>query len=414
MINIKDLKKNFTSVKKYIELKDPSFPVEKLYELYLKKNLLIQEITSFKEEINNLSEKVKNNLNLCEPIKLEVKKIKENISLKEQSLNETIKEYDNLILSCPNIPSEDLPVGTKNDNFICRKYGQKPIFNFNPKHHLDLLNNHCGEMMSFGTKVTKSGFFAYEGKVAWILYRLANICMKFNEKHGFNVVYIPQLANYNTIQNAGNLPRFQDELFFVKDSDLILIPTAEVILSSYCAGKNIDHSKLPIRLTSWTRCYRKEVGGYGANERGLIRIHEFEKIEIFSFTTEEQSEKEHIYMVETVEKLLQLFNLHYQVVLLATQDCSFSSTKTYDIELWLPGQGQYKEVSSISNCTDFQTRRSESKYTKNNKSFLMHSLNGSSLALPRLMVALIETWQNHDGIDLDGIHSKLSEIEQKI
>jgi seryl-tRNA synthetase len=241
------------------------------------------------------------------------------------------------------------------------------------------------------------------------------ICLKHNQKYGFNVIHIPQLANVKTVTQAGNLPRFKDELFFIENEDLVLIPTAEVILASYLENAFLEKKNLPVRLTSWTKCYRKEAGGYGAQERGLIRIHEFEKIEIFSYVLPECAENEHNMMVKCVEDLLNIFGLHYQVVLLASRDCSFSSSKTYDIELWLPGQQQFKEVSSISNCSDFQSRRSMAKYKNDKNNDLLYTLNGSSLALPRLMVALIENWQTEkEEIDFNGLFSLLDSIEKNI
>jgi seryl-tRNA synthetase len=414
MINVKDFKKNFDIIKKKINQKDPSFPVDELYNLHLRRNSLLQSISLYNEQINNLSNPSKTLNMTMESIKIEVKNIKEKLEIDKIEFELVDKKYENLLLSCPNIPSDDIPHGTKNENYHCRTFGNKPSFNFAAANHLDLLTKHQPHTINFGAIAAKSGFYCYQNKVAWLLYRLANICLKFNEKKGFSVTYIPQVANYQTIENAGNLPRFKEELFFLNHADLILIPTAEVILASYCANQVHGIEKLPIRLTSWTRCYRKEIGGYGANERGLIRVHEFEKIELFSFTSQDQSNTELEFMVQTVEELLQLFNIHYRVMLLATGDCSFSSTKTYDIEIWLPGQNDYKEVSSISNCTDFQARRSNSKYTENGKNYLMHTLNGSSLALPRLMVALIETWQTRDGIDFDGLFALIAEIEKNI
>lgn len=414
MINIKDLKKNFDQIRKHILDKDPAFPIDKLWELYNKRNTILQEISLYNEKINVLSNNVKIGCNDHHDVQLEVKDIKKKQQILQKDFEKIEQEFNLLALSCPNIIFDDVPLGTKNENFCCRTFSHQPQFSFQPKNHLELLTIYSKDTIAFGSKISKGGFYAYEDKIAWLIYRLAFICLKYNEKNGFRVLHIPQVANYETIKNAGNLPRFTDELFFIANMDLILIPTAEVVLASYCQDRIYQYDQLPVRITSWTRCYRKEVGGYGANERGLIRIHEFEKIELFSFTSEDRSQQELEYMVKLVEGLLQLFNIHYKVMLLASQDCSFSSAKTYDIEIWLPGQNQYKEVSSISNCTDFQARRSNTKYVKNGKNYLMHTLNGSSLALPRLMVALIENWQNKDGIDFDGLFHLLSEIEQKI
>jgi seryl-tRNA synthetase len=411
MINLKLLKQDKEKIKKLILSKDPSFNIDRLIDLHEAYIASLKDISELQEKINTLSD-YKNQSQSRETIKEEVKRIKEILIEKTKAHELHEKNFFDYAYTCPNIPMESLPEGGKEHNFVERYAGEKPTFSFSPKNHVSLLTKNNEKIFNFGSGVAKSGFFAYESQIAWLIYRIALICLKHNEKEGFSVIHVPQVANTETITCAGNLPRFKDELFFINGEDLALIPTAEVILSSYCKESQIEIKDLPVRLTAWTKCYRKEAGGYGANERGLIRIHEFEKIEIFSFTSEETSEAEQKKMIATVEKLLNRFGLHYQVVLLARQDCSFSSAKTYDIELWLPGQNQYKEVSSISNCTDFQSRRSKSKYKDGKKSTLLHTLNGSSIALPRLLVALLETWQEESGqINFKGLCDLIKKIE---
>ncbi len=415
MINLKLFKKNPNQIKEKILQKDPLFEVDELLVLLNQHNSIIIEISRLQEKVNKLSQFSLQKSNNFDDIKEEVKKIKILIQSSNNELNFIEEKFNSLLLSCPNLIQDDLPIGGKEFNKVIKKVGQIPKFNFNIKNHVQLLENYSSYDFTFGSKVAKSGFFAYKDKLAWLIYRLAMICLKHNEKHGFTVIHIPQLANTKSITQAGNLPRFKDELFFLENEDLILIPTAEVILASYLEDSFLSKKDLPIRLTSWTRCYRKEAGGYGAQERGLIRIHEFEKIEIFSYVLPEEVEKEHNMMVGCVESLLNLFQLPYQVVLLASMDCSFSSSKTYDIELWLPGQNQYKEVSSISNCSDFQSRRSKAKYKNDKNNDLLYTLNGSSLALPRLMVALVENWQTESGgINFEGLFSLLDNIEKNI
>lgn len=414
MINLKLLKKDKVNIKEMILSKDPGFNVDELIKLHDQYVASENEIAELQEKINKLSNQNNQNTSL-DIIKEEVKKIKKVIAEKINDHKIIERSFFDLAYSCPNIPMADLPLGGKEKNFVERMGGAKPRFSFSPKNHVELLSKQNEKDFNFGTIVAKSGFYAYTTQLAWLIYRLALICLKHNELEGFKVIHLPQVANQETITCAGNLPRFKGELFFLENEDLALIPTAEVILSSYAKESHIDSKELPLRLTAWTKCYRKEAGGYGAHERGLIRIHEFEKIEIFSFTTQEQSESEHARMIHVAEKLLERFGLHYQVVLLARQDCSFSSAKTYDIELWLPGQNQFKEVSSISNCTDFQSRRSKAKYREGKKTNLLHTLNGSSLALPRLMVALLESWQTESGeINFEGLFALIKKIENDL
>lgn len=244
-----------------------------------------------------------------------------------------------------------------------------------------------------------SNFALYKGEAVMVVYKLMLSMVMHNTQRGFLPILPPFLVNEKTLEGAGNYPRFTDEAYEVKDEDLFTTPTAEVNLTSMYRDQIVLSQDLPIRMTAWTSCFRREAGGYGAMERGLIRIHQFDKAEIYSICEPERAELEQDYMLATAEGILQMLGLHYRVSLLAAQDCSFSSAKTYDIEVWMPGQGDYKEVSSVSNCTDFQSRRSEIRYRElpGVKPKLVSTLNGSSLALPRLLVALMETYQQADG-----------------
>jgi seryl-tRNA synthetase len=223
--------------------------------------------------------------------------------------------------------------------------------------------------------------------------------LKNNVKYGFEPILPPYLVTEKALYNSGNLPKFRGDYYEIPAHNLCLIPTAEVSLTNMYANKILQTKQLPLRMTAWTSCFRSEAGAYGALERGLIRIHQFEKCELYSICEPETSNKELDMMVSCGENILQMLGLHYRISLLATQDCSFPSAKTLDIEVWLPGQQQYYEVSSCSNCTDFQSRRAQIRYRSNNdeKPKLVHTLNASSLALPRLMVALMETYQQIDG-----------------
>ena len=207
------------------------------------------------------------------------------------------------------------------------------------------------------------------------------------------------MVNEKALTNSGNLPKFRGDFYSMPDDGLSLIPTAEVSLTNIHANQILELQRLPIRYTAWTSCFRREAGSYGAEERGLIRIHQFEKVELYSICEPEKSNEELELMTSCAQDLLKQLGLHYRVSLLAAQDCSFSSSKTFDIEIWLPGQKAFYEVSSCSNCTDFQARRAKIRYREENKTkpTLVHTLNGSSLALPRLMVALMEQYQQKDG-----------------
>jgi seryl-tRNA synthetase len=233
--------------------------------------------------------------------------------------------------------------------------------------------------------------------------------IKNNVKYGYEPIIPPFLVNEQALINSGNLPKFKGDFYEITDDQLCLIPTAEVSLTNIHANQILDENNLPKKYTAWTSCFRREAGGYGTGERGLIRIHQFEKVEIYTICKPENSNNELDKMLACAEDLLQQLGLCYQVSLLAAQDCSFSSSKTYDIEVWLPGQQKFYEISSCSNCTDFQARRAKIRYRNGDgKPVLAHTLNGSSLALPRLMIALMEQYQQKDGsIDLPQILKKV-------
>lgn len=414
VINFKFFKKNRAIFKKHIKKKDPSFPVEELFSVYEEYHDYEVKVTALKNEVNLLSKEFSRKTPTTAD-RERVKAIKKDILHFESERASLEKKYRELEASCPNIVDDDVPFGNKEANQVISCYKEKPVFSFTPQHHLALLEKYNVSTFAYSNTISGSGFFAYEGKLAWVIYKLAMICLQHNEVWGFNVVHVPLVARQDALFCSGNLPRFSEELFYLEGKSSLLIPTAEAVLASYTRGRSFLAKELPVRLTSWTRCYRKEVGGYGSQERGLIRMHEFEKVEIFSFCEENKSEEEHRYFLACVESLLQKFDLHYQVVLLAAQDTSFASSKTYDIELWLPGQNAYKEVSSISNCHDFQARRAKAKYKEKEglPSQYFHTLNGSSLALPRLMVALLEVWQTASGeIDFDGLLDFLDAVEK--
>lgn len=247
--------------------------------------------------------------------------------------------------------------------------------------------------------MSASNFALYRGDAVRLMYALEMFMLNNNQEHGYEPIVPPYLVNAKALEGASNFPRFKDEVFAVPADDLYLIPTAEVSLANLYRDKILSSEELPIRMTALTSCFRREAGGYGATERGLIRMHQFEKVELFSLATPEESAHEQERMLACAESILKKLGLHYRVSLLAAQDCSFASSKTFDIEIWMPGQKEYKEVSSVSNCTDFQSRRCGIRYRDQAgaKPKLVHTLNGSSLALPRLMVALFEAGQRADG-----------------
>ena len=321
------------------------------------------------------------------------------LKIKEDELGEVEQKFYHHYLFAPNLPEADIPVGGKLENKVVKTVGSKPSFAFPIKNHVEL-----GEKLGWfdfdrAAIITGSNFALYKKESVDLLYALTMLMLKNNREFGFDPIIPSVLINEKSLETASNFPRFKDEMYAITADNLYLTPTAEVNLANLYRDAILSQDQLPIRMTAWTSCFRREAGTYGATERGLIRIHQFEKVELYSLTEPEHSNEELDRMVACAESILQKLGLHYRISLLAGQDCSFASAKTYDIEVWLPGQNAYYEVSSASNCTDFQSRRGMIRYKKagEHKTRLVHTLNASSLALPRLMVALMEVYQQEDG-----------------
>ncbi|MBD3272966.1 serine--tRNA ligase [Candidatus Dependentiae bacterium] len=396
MIDLNLLRKDTQKIKNLILKKEPSFEIDKLIEQDKKVRSLLTEIENLRKQKNDLAQKGKQGV--TQELREQSIEIGKSLKTKEKELQDLESEFKKLLLSCPNIPQEDIPEGNKESNKVVSTFGSKKEFDFEPKNHVQL--NEKLEWFDFDAATVMSGsnFVLYKKDAVKLIYALTNLMIKNNVSYGFEPVLPPFLVKEQSLINSGNLPKFEGDFYKTQD-DLCLIPTAEVSLTNMHAKQILNADQLPIRYASWTSCFRREAGGYGASDRGLIRIHQFEKVEIYSICKPQDSNEELVKMIKAAENLLQKLGLHYRVSMLAAQDCSFASSKTYDIEVWLPGQKEYYEVSSCSNCTDFQSRRAKIRYRKDSdsKPELVHTLNASSLALPRLMVALMETYQQKDG-----------------
>lgn len=397
MIDLNLLRQDAQKIKKLILKKEPGFEVDKLIDLDEKVRVLKTELENLRKEKNELA--FKGAQGITEAIREKSIEIGRLIKSKDKELSQIEQEFKELYLSCPNLLMDDVPVGNKESNKVVKTVGKKPEFKFKPKNHLQLNEKLNWFDFDVAAKMSGSNFVVYKGDSVKLIYALTHLMMKNNAKYGFSPIIPPYLVTDQALINSGNLPKFEGDFYKVNDDGLNLIPTAEVSLTNLYAGKTFDVEKLPERNFAWTSCFRREAGGYGATDRGLIRIHQFEKVEVYSVCEPEKSNKELDMMIACAQDILQQLGLHYQISLLAAQDTSFSSAKTFDIEVWLPGQNEYYEVSSCSNCTDFQARRAGIKFRRQNskKAEFANTLNASSLALPRLMVALMETYQNDDG-----------------
>ncbi len=377
--------------------KDPSFPAEKLIALDSQMREMKTAVETLRSKKNELALLAKTGI--TDDIRDQSKQIGSDLKTKLIALEKVEEDFKQLYLSTPNLPLSDIPVGGKEKNKMVKEWGEKPSFNFPIKHHVDLMEKLGWIDFETAAKIAGSNFALYKNESVSLLYALTRFMLKQNKEHGFNLMLPPVIVNEKSLETSGNFPKFKDEVYSIPADKLYLSPTAEVGLVNMYRDEIIDYEKLPIRNMAWTSCFRREAGNYGAHERGLIRIHQFEKVELVSLCNPEESRDELERMVSCAESILQKLKLHYRISLLASQDMSFQAAQTFDIEVWLPGQKSYYEVSSASNCTDFQARRGLMRFRspEDKKIHLVHTLNASSLALPRLMVALVETYQQADG-----------------
>ena len=370
--------------------KDRWLGLQKSEALKNKKNKLSAEVGQLKQKGQNASELME-----------EVRTI--NISIKE--LDEKIRAWEQLVqeklLVIPNIPEDSITDGADEcANRLVRVWGTKPEFLFKPKNHVEI-----GERLDLidfkrAAKISGARFVVYKGLGAGLLRALINFMIDVQTReNGYQELYPPFLVNKESMQGTGQLPKFEEELFATRNDPLYLIPTAEVPVTNFHRDEILEEESLPICYAAYTPCFRREAGSYGKDTQGLIRQHQFDKVELVKFSRPEESSAELETLVENAESILKKLNLHYRVMELCAGDLGFSAAKTYDLEVWLPSQDTYREISSCSNFTDYQARRARIRCKKRSggKPEFVHTLNGSGLAAGRLFVALLENYQQEDG-----------------
>lgn len=377
--------------------------IDKILQIDKDLRTSISDIQTLQEQRNQISKdagKAKSEGNEEHFIKLnkEVQKIKESISKNDVTRAEIELELNGILSSLPNIPSKDLPIGKDDSsNLEIKKEGE--VAKNKTPHHYEI-----GEEMNaldFETAAELSGsrFVISSGNIARLERALANFMIDVHiNEHGYKEINIPYLVKEDSMYGTGQLPKFSDDQYKT-DNDLWLIPTAEVPLTNLVRKKILDEEDLPLRFTAFSQCFRKEAGAAGRDTRGMIRLHQFPKVELVSVTKPDESEDELERMLSCAEKILQLLELPYRVVLLSTGDIGFSAHKTYDLEVWFPSEEKYREISSCSNCLDFQARRMNSKFkSKNdNKNIFLHTLNGSGVAVGRALAAILENYYDEKG-----------------
>jgi seryl-tRNA synthetase len=333
--------------------------------------------------------------------RLQARHLGERIAALEQELQALEQELQQVALTIPNLPHSTVPDGRDGGgNIVVRTWGEPRRFSFPPRPHWEI-----GEQLGIldfarGARLARARFPLYRGAGAMLEWALVQFMLDLHvHQHGYTPILPPFLVNRATMTASGNLPKFADQLFHCPEDDLFLVPTAEVDLVNLYMDEILAEDQLPLRLTAYTPCFRREAGASGRDTRGLIRVHQFNKVELVKLTTPETSYDELEGMVKDAAHVLELLGLPYQVVLLCSGDMGFAAAKTYDLEVWLPGQGEYREISSCSNCEDFQARRGNVRYRPagGGKPRFVHGLNGSGVAVGRTVVALLENYQEEDG-----------------
>jgi seryl-tRNA synthetase len=345
----------------------------------------------------------------------EMKSVSDRIKGLDTDLSELEKKIKSLLESLPNIPADDVPAGGKENNELIRTWGKKPEFNFEPKDHVELVNSLNLIDYERGVKMGGNGFWLYKGDGAILEWAILNYFVKEHLKDGYEFILPPHILIYQCGYTAGQFPKFEDDVFQLnppptpsqegmkpeegKEFEQFLLPTAETALINYHRDEILQEEELPKKYFAYTPCYRKEAGSYRTEERGMIRGHQFNKVEMFQYTRPEDSEQALEELIEKAERLVQGLGLHYQVSKLAAGDASPSMAKTYDLEVWIPSMGEYKEVSSASNAHDYQARRGNIRFKRKEtgKNEYIHTLNASGLATSRLIPAIVEQFQQEDG-----------------
>ena len=404
MLELKYTREHLEEVKEKIGRRGQTVDWERFAKLDAERREILQESESLRAKRNQVSdliaEKKKKKLDAREEIAA-MKEVSNRIKELESGLAEKEEALQGIMLTIPNIPHESVVVGQgEGDNPEIRKWGKIPEFSFKPQPHWDI--GEALDILDFdrGAKITGARFTLYKGLGARLERALLNFMLDLHtSEHGYQEVLPPFLVNRKSMTGTGQLPKFEEDLFKLSDPDYFLIPTAEVPVTNIHQDEILAEEDLPLCYTAYTPCFRKEAGSYGKDTRGLIRQHQFNKVELVKFTTPETSYEELEKLTRHAEEVLRRLGIPYRVIMLCTGDLGFSASKTYDLEAWLPGQGVYKEISSCSNFEDFQARRANIRYRPKGRkgTEFVHTLNGSGLAIGRTLVAVLENFQQEDG-----------------
>jgi seryl-tRNA synthetase len=404
MLDIKYLKQNIDFVRQKMDERGQKIDFDRFIDLDAKRRDILQAVETLRNERNSVSKQVGELKKKKEDASALIEKMG-NVSAKikeyDESLRVTEEELNTFVMIVPNIQHESVPQGMgSEDNSVVRSWGEKPVFSFEPKQHFEL-----GESLNIldfarGAKITGARFTVSRGAGAAMERALVSFMLDLHvEKHGYTEVLTPFMVNAESMTGTGQLPKFKEDLFKIEGMEYYLIPTAEVPVTNIYREEILEEDKLPIYLVAYSPCFRSEAGSYGKDTRGLIRQHQFNKVEMVKFSKPETSYDELEKLTANAEEVLEKLGIAYRTACLCTADLGFSSAKTYDVEAWMPGQNTYREISSCSNFEDFQARRASIRFrrTDSGKVDFVHTLNGSGLAVGRTVVAILENYQQADG-----------------
>lgn len=402
MLDVKWLIQNTKIVEQALKNRKSDLSLDTVISLNEERKGLQKEFDELRALQNQKSKEIglaKRNGDDASTIMQEMQDVAQKVKDLNQKQSEVEEQLKAQLLQFPNIPHESVPVGQdEEDNKETHKWGEKPSFNFKPKEHWEL-----GESLGYldferGAKIAGARFTLYRGPIAKLERALIQFMLDTHtEEHGYEEVLPPFLVNSNSLLGTGQLPKFAEDLFKTENHNYYLIPTAEVPVTNIYNGEILKEEDLPKYFCAYTPCFRSEAGSHGKDTKGLIRQHQFNKVELVKLVKPENSFDELEKLTKDAEAILQKLGLHYRVVTLCTGDLGFSSTKTYDIEVWLPGQDKYREISSCSNFVDFQARRMNTRFKREKKPEFVHTINGSGLAVGRTVVAILENYQQEDG-----------------
>ena len=401
MIAIELIRQNPDAVKEAMRKRDADVPIDRILELDRTRRSIISETDTLRARRNEVSRQMGRSKERPQELIEEMRSVGGRVRELEQSLRDTDDELDALMLRVPNIPDESAPVGPdESANIEVRRVGDPPSFDFEPKAHWDI-----GEALGIidferGVRLAGSRFFALRGLGAKLQRALIAFMIDMHvERHGYTEVYLPYIVNSDTVRASGHLPGFREEMYHDEEDDLWLLPTAEAAITSLHRDEILSAEDLPLYYVAHTPCWRREKASAGRDTRGIMRVHQFDKVEMYKFVAPDESARELDSLVSAAEDVVKALEIPYRVLELATGDMATPAVKAFDVEMWAPGADRWLEVSSCSNCTDFQARRGRVRYRteRGARPRLVHTLNGSGLALPRVIISILENYQREDG-----------------